>query len=294
MKWRFVFDTWQRKGIFGLILIIFSIGIFMVWDNSKSSNSSLDLTSFTDEKIQKHLDSLKNVKNIQPETKIYPFNPNFITDYKAYTLGMKPEEFDRLQKFRDQDRWINSVADFQKVTQVSDSLLNEISPYFKFPDWVVEANTKQKSKPSSTKVISSKIKKDLNSATEENLMEIRGIGEVLSKRIIRYRSQIGGFIDDIQLKDIYGLNYETRLLLLEEYSVQNPVDFEKIDLNKAEVLDLIENPYIDYELARKIINYRITREGIRTFDELAEIQGFPFDKTDRLQLYLKIENIREN
>ena len=52
------------------------------------------------------------------------------------------EEIDRLLKFRGQDKWINSPQQFQEVTQISDSLLAEIAPYFKFPEWVTKSQTK--------------------------------------------------------------------------------------------------------------------------------------------------------
>ncbi len=93
------------------------------------------------DKFQKEIDSLKMVEIENSKPKIYPFNPNYITDYKGYTLGMSVEEIDRLLEFRKQDKWINSAEQFQQVTQVSDSLLNAISPYFKFPEWVTNPKT---------------------------------------------------------------------------------------------------------------------------------------------------------
>jgi hypothetical protein len=61
--------------------------------------------------------------------KIYPFNPNFITDFKGYKLGMSVTEIDRLLAFRKTNRYVNSAAEFQQVTQVSDSLLAQIAPF---------------------------------------------------------------------------------------------------------------------------------------------------------------------
>ena len=49
---------------------------------------------------------------------------------------MSSEEIDRLLDYRKQNKWINSKEEFKKVTKVSDSLLDQISSYFKFPDWV--------------------------------------------------------------------------------------------------------------------------------------------------------------
>ena len=291
MKSHFNFNALQKSGILSLLLIVVLLGIFFRKVKSKAFQKNDFLIASEEEKqVQSFIDSLKkrNAKQTD-EVKIFPFNPNFITDYKAYTLGMSAEEHQRLQEFRNQDQWINSAEEFQQITKVSDSLLAEISSYFKFPDWVEEQNKIAKTSTQfSSKKKTTAEKSDLNAATIEDLQNVKGIGEVLAQRIVRYRSQIGGFIDDIQLKDIYGLKYETRENLTEKFTVKNSAEFEKIDLNKAKVVDLVEVHYIDYELARRIVNYRITREGITSFEELAEVEGFPYDRMDRLKLYLKI------
>ena len=41
-----------------------------------------------------------------------------------------------------QNKWINSSKQFQEVTKVSDSLLNAISQYFKFPEWITNPKPK--------------------------------------------------------------------------------------------------------------------------------------------------------
>ena len=48
--------------------------------------------------------------------------------------------------------------------------------------------------------------KDINTATAEELIEIRGIGAVLSKRIVKYRASIKGFDLMEQLNQVYGLD----------------------------------------------------------------------------------------
>jgi hypothetical protein len=53
---------------------------------------------------------------------LYPFNPNFITDFKGYKLGMSVQEIDLLE-YRKGNKYVNSPKEFQAVTQVSDSLL---------------------------------------------------------------------------------------------------------------------------------------------------------------------------
>lgn len=285
-KSHFVFSKNQQNGIFVLVLVIVILqGAYFVMNNS-NTEPAFAAEDEDIKKIQKQIDSIKIAKTEADTFKIFPFNPNYLTDYRGYTLGMTTAEIDRLLEFRKEDQWINSAEDFKRVTGVSDSLLNTISPYFKFPEWVQE---QQLSTRKSVAAKSFSAKSDLNKAKAEDLQKVNGIGEVLSTRIINYRNKIGGFIDDIQLKDIYGLNYETRDKLTAEFTVKEKPDVEIIDINEAELLELSEIPYIGYELAREIIDYRLLNEKIDNFEELTKIDDFPSDKIDRIQLYLSID-----
>ena len=52
---------------------------------------------------------------------------------------MSAEEINRLHAYRAKNKWVNSRKEFQRITKVSDSLLKQIAPYFKFPDWVTKS-----------------------------------------------------------------------------------------------------------------------------------------------------------
>ncbi len=170
LKSHFTFSKQQRSGILLLLLLIVSL-LCVYWFVDFSEEDSFDTSSAEIVSLQKELDSLRFVEIEKRKPKKYPFNPNFITDYKGYTLGMTNEEIDRLLQYRKEDKWINSAADFKRVTGVSDSLLDELSPYFKFPDWVNNPKPKnnftdyKSEKGFSEKPFTQKI--DLNKATEE-------------------------------------------------------------------------------------------------------------------------------
>ena len=76
--------------------------------------------------FHKQIDSLRAIEIEKRKPKIYPFNPNYITDYKGVQLGMSLNEIDRLLAFRKTNKFVNSKNEFQQVTKISDSLLNKI------------------------------------------------------------------------------------------------------------------------------------------------------------------------
>ncbi|HET8838014.1 MAG TPA: helix-hairpin-helix domain-containing protein [Flavobacteriaceae bacterium] len=270
-----------------MAIILAMLAILFFWPFGKPT----ELSAQEKERIltfQQKIDSLKKLKELADNPKIFPFNPNFITDYKGYTLGLSVEEIDRLHAFREKGEWINSNEDFQKVTKISDSLLAKISPFFKFPDWVKNQNNfPQKWKKDEIAELPFSQKQDLNKVTNADLEKIVGIGPAISRRIIRYRTKLNGFVNDIQLKDIYGLDYETTQRLLAEFTVKDTL-VQKISINKATVAQLSDIVYFDYEMARKIVEYRTLHDGITSFEELTKIDGFPAYQIERIQLYLTL------
>ena len=249
MRSHFKFSKGQRSGIFLLLILIVAcqcLYFFVDLPAKEFAINQIELNQFRAE-----VDSLKRVQIEKNKPKLYPFNPNYITDYKGYTLGMSNEEIDRLLAFRKQNQWINSVQDFQKVTQVSDSLLATISPLFKFPDWVTNPKPKQNFSYSNSNAPKSfDQKSDLNTATAQQLQKVNGIGKALSDRIVKFRNKFsGGFISDIQLQDVYGLSPEVIERITNQFTVKTPRTIQKINLNTATIEELVAIQHIDYEIA---------------------------------------------
>lgn len=287
MKSHFTFSKNQRHGIFLLPLLIVGFQCAYFFIDLSSDKIHVDEALFA--KYIEEVDSLRVVELDSRKPTIYPFNPNYITDYKGESLGMSNEEIDRLLAYRKQNRWINSAKQFQEVTKVSDSLLNTMVPYFKFPDWVENPAAQ----PISTYNGSPKTfaqKQDLNTATAQQLQKVYGVGNALSQRIIKYRSKFqGGFISDIQLQEVYGLDSVTIANVTKEFTVKTSPPINKIILNKATTDELVTIQYIDYNLAYQIVEQRQLRGGFKSLDELIKVKDFPNNKLDIIKLYLSLD-----
>lgn len=288
MKPHFKYSKQQRNGVLFLIAIIAILQLLFHFIDFSGETPIINDKEL--EAYRKEIDSLLLVEIEKNKPKIFPFNPNFITDYKGYTLGMSIEEIDRLHQFRKQDKWINSASQFQKITKVSDSLFNKIKPYFKFPDWVTNPKPRQKHttnfKNSKPKTISEKI--DLNKATVKQLQRVIGIGEKLSERIVKYRTRQNGYIADIELSEVYGLKPEVIVRVKNHFTVKTPKAVSKINLNTATRDELVTIPYLDYVNVKHILEERTLREGFKSFDELIKIEEFPVNKLEIIKLYLHL------
>ena len=282
------FNRSQRVGII-LLLVVFIGLLYIQFFVSFSEEKTFDISSPRIVAWQKQMDSLR-LKGVEiNKPKIYPFNPNFISDYKAYTLGIAPEAYDRLKTFRERDQWINSVSDFKRVTQVSDSILEKISPYFKFPEWVNSPKPKNKIFTSVTSELPYSKKIDLNMATLDELQHINGIGEALSKRIVQQREKLGGFSNDQQLHTIWGLKQEVVHRIMLQFTVKTPTQIDKMNINKSSASDLATIPGVSFESGKKIWEFVRLREGIKELSELLKIEGFTPRQLQVFELYLYAE-----
>src|SRR5690554_4339162 len=95
LKSHFTFKRQQRSGILFLLLLIISL-LCVYWFVDFSEENVLDASSAEIVAIQKELDSLRSIEIDNRKPKTYPFNPNYITDYRGYVLGMSSGEIDRL------------------------------------------------------------------------------------------------------------------------------------------------------------------------------------------------------
>jgi DNA uptake protein ComE-like DNA-binding protein len=283
----FKFTREQRTGVFLLfaIIIVLQLVYFFV-DFSAVIKNYPEKQKWLS--LQSQIDSMKT-DNSKAFPKIYPFNPNFITDYKGYKLGMSVQEIDRLLAFRKENKYVNSSEEFQNVTKVSDSLLNAIAPFFKFPDWV--KNKKEfkayKNYPGQAFAKKEKIVLiDINLATKEDLIKIYGIGEAISLRILKQKESLGGFVSMEQMKDVWGLSPEVIENLNTHFKISVLPNFKKIDINNASLKELSQFYYFRYALAKEIVTYRSMTGNIENIEDLTKIKGFPVDKANIIGLYL--------
>ena len=102
---------------------------------------------------------------------------------------------------------------------------------------------------------------EINSASAKELQKLRGIGEVLSKRIVKFRNSLGGFYSMNQLADVYGVKQEV-LDSNKSHLTINLSNLKKASINLSEFKQLLKHPYLNYEAVKCIFGFRNKSDSV--------------------------------
>jgi DNA uptake protein ComE-like DNA-binding protein len=163
---------------------------------------------------------------------------------------------------------------------MSPELFNRLAPYINIP---VTAKAEHR-----REIVSYTIDiLDINHADSTEFERFKGIGPVLSQRIIKYRSLLGGFYETQQLKEVYGME-DSVVASVSRYLTADTSAIKRLNLNTATEQELAMQPYIGRYLAKGILKYRTKVQTIKSAEELV-INGLVTEEEyKRLKHYLGV------
>ena len=130
---------------------------------------------------------------------------------------------------------------------------------------------------------------EINRSDSATLVNLPGIGPVLSARIIKYRRLLGGYASTDQLKEVYGLPVETFELIKGRIFADSSM-ITKININSAGYKELSHIHYFEkYELTA-ILKYREIKGRIKCITDLTENKLITPEKASKVRPYLRFDN----
>jgi DNA uptake protein ComE-like DNA-binding protein len=242
--------------------------------------------------MQHNLDSMVKASNTMKLTgdTVFPFNPNEVSYTQMISLGFDSIIARRIIKFRNSYGIFHEKKDLLRIYNLPESL------YFRLEDHISLPESREKLKPEYG--ITNILMKDpvnhhviekaylnINLADTNDLKTVKGIGSVLSARIIKYRDLLGGYSNIDQLDDVYGL-YGSSLDNIKSVAFVDSLFIpERISINFSEWKDLAGHPYINSKMANDIINLRSAKGFLKGMDDLKEISYLNDSILERLLPY---------
>jgi competence ComEA-like helix-hairpin-helix protein len=130
---------------------------------------------------------------------------------------------------------------------------------------------------------------DINRATAEEWRAFRGIGPILSDRIISYRERLGGFYSVDQVAEVYGLSDSVFATLLPYLHVKSP-QIRLIYVNRDDSTRLMEHPYISKTLAKQMVGYRERIQRYAQAEDLLKLYSMNDSLLLKIRPYLSFDH----
>ncbi|RZK22961.1 MAG: hypothetical protein EOO63_18000 [Hymenobacter sp.] len=132
---------------------------------------------------------------------------------------------------------------------------------------------------------------DLNQADTTQLQQIRGIGRGRAKWIVQRRNELGGYVDEAQLADVFVLRDAPDLVdSLRKYTFVAPGFVpQTVNINAATFDELWPQPYIGKPLARLIVAFRKQHGPYKTPEDLRQIKILKEESFIKLRPYVRCE-----
>lgn len=144
-----------------------------------------------------------------PGAELFEFDPNTIDAAGWQKLGLREKTIQTILNYRSKGGQFRTPADIHKIYGLKKEEANRLEPFIKIESSYSQSqnNAPEKKYTQPYKEFPKKTftKININTATEEEWKSLPGIGDVLAKRIIKFRTAKKGFTNVDDVKKTYGL-----------------------------------------------------------------------------------------
>lgn len=234
----FAYKKRERRGI----LVLFILVIISVLTSFYASKWSKKNNSRVNENLKQQYEAFLLTEHIE-------FSQNQSNRYLQPVEKKKPQKISRKEKKE------NPQPSTQKVERTKGKPAN------------IEAK----------KIVTQKreaLKIDINKASASDFSQLRGIGEVLSKRIVKYREKLGGFVSIEQVGTTYGIESQVFTQIKSSLVLGDTHQVKLLNFNTDSQAVLANHPYISTKLASQIVNFRMKVKPYENFGDIEKLYYF--------------------
>ena len=234
----------------------------------------------------------------------FPFDPNTADSTQLLRLGLQPWQVRNIYKYRARGGIYRKKEDFAQLYGLTVKQYRELEPYIRISkdylpastlvgrtdhgdgsdDPISKGNGITQNRPHDQYPV--KIGENehvvLNMADTTELRRVPGIGPYYAKEIVRHGKWLGGYVSVNQLDEIENFPQEAK-----KYFVIQHASPKKLNVNKLSLQELRKHPYINYYMAKTIVDYRRLHGPIKSLEDLRLSKDFPPEVIKRLTPYVE-------
>ena len=297
-----IFSRKTRRGAFSLLFIFFIVAISpRIYQLIFTSNEETVLTyqPIKEASPDNSKASLSNPSNQKEQKNIRQFpkdksDPNTFTKSEWEAIGLSEKQAETVLNFKKSIGGFKSFKDLEKVYVFDDQIISALKQNIAFDKKsnntaaVIKDSVTNENQDFKDLNEDGKTTFEINTATKEDLLTIKGIGPFFAEKIIEQRQAIGGFVELKQLLSIYNFD-EDKLSEIKPYLTVDKNNVSKLDLNLVTVNQLKKHPEINWDTAKSIVDLRSELGAFTSLDQLLLSVYIDSKKYRQIVPYFKIK-----
>lgn len=200
---------------------------------------------------------------------LFQFDPNTLEAKGWKRLGLNEKTIKTILNYRNKGGKFYKPEDLLRIWGMPEGFYERIKDHIAITS--VQKNRYENSfeKTAYTKPVKRLFVVNINEADTTAFIELPGIGSKLAARIVSFREKLGGFYSIDQIAETYGLPDSTFQRIKSQLLISGEV--KKININTASKDELKVHPYIKWNLANAIVEYRNQHGSFKSLSELKNI-----------------------
>ena len=305
MKVLALFFSWSKQERIGVILLsallffMFAADLFMqrlypFKDHTIHPDSLIvykkllaDLEKEVNTKVEIAMPKPKEQMTEKDAPKPSIFDPNKLDQVAWQALGFSSKQAVAILKYKKMIGGFKEKEDLAKAYVVSEKKYKEIAAY-------IQINNSETTLLEEVEVVKPLIDSppekllELNSADSIQLLALKGIGPFYASKIMAYRDELGFFVSIEQLLEIW--KFDTmKLAGIRSNLWLDTSRVIKLKINTDSINSLRKHPYLDWNHANAIVNYRSQHGPYMTKEELKKIPIFSDSLLTKLYPYITLD-----
>lgn len=220
---------------------------------------------------------------------LFYFDPNTASADDWKRLGLRDKTISTIQNYLSKGGHFYKPEDISKIWGLHEDEVQRLLPYVQIApkenNYAQQTSYEPKAydKPKYSPLVI-----DINTTDTTALIALPGIGSKLAQRIINFRDKLGGFYKTEQVGETFGLPDSTFQKIKGRLTVSNTT-IKKFNINTATVDELKTHPYIKYNLANAIIQYRSQHGNFNSVADIKQIMMVTEEIYSKAAPYLKVQ-----
>lgn len=203
---------------------------------------------------------------------LFEFDPNTASSQEWRRLGLNEKTSRTILNYVSKGGKFYKPEDLQKIWGMPEGFYERVKEHVVIRSAPKKPYPKEEeNRPAFRREEKKPVLLNINEADTTAFIALPGIGSKLAARILLFREKLGGFYSVEQIGETYGLPDSTFQKIKGRLQVVNGEDLRKINVNTATKDELRVHPYIRWNLANAIVEYRNQHGAFKNLEELKKI-----------------------